>query len=138
MGTTIGIVLIVVLIALVAMSRRGQKAIETTPPVRRLSPASTQRQFHAVSLQIAESACSAAQEIAGKRFLAAAAPRIPLPECNATECKCRFIHHADRRSGAERRGSYVPSGIPNAPAYTGRERRYRGDRRGNEPQNFFT
>ena len=138
MGTTIGIVLIVVLIALVAISRRGQKATEITPPVRRLGPETTQQKFHAVSIQIAEGVCSAAKEIHGERFLAAAAPRLPLPGCDAAECKCRFIHHADRRSGIERRGHYVPSGIAGTPAYAGKERRYRGDRRGNEPQNFFT
>jgi hypothetical protein len=37
--------------------------------------------------------------MSGKRFLSGAAPKIPLPGCDVLDCKCRFIHHKDRREG---------------------------------------
>ena len=138
MGITIGSVLIVILIALITLSRRNQKAADRQPASPQRAHAGPNKQFHAVSIQAADNACAAAHGMEGKRFLAASAPRIPLAECDAPVCKCRFVHHADRRSGIERRGSYVPGGLANVPTYTGRERRYRGDRRGNEPHNLFS
>jgi hypothetical protein len=44
--------------------------------------------------------------MSGKRFLSGAAPRIPLPECDVLECKCRFVHHEDRREGDDRRNPF--------------------------------
>lgn len=139
MSITIGIVLIAVLIALIVASRRNQPATVNRPPLPNRGQSKPNTQFHAVSIHFVDSACEAAKSMTGKRFLAGAAPRIPLPECNAPECKCRFVHHDDRRSGVDRRGQYVPNGLAGNGGYTGKERRYRGDRRGgNEPQNFFT
>ena len=62
--------------------------------------------FHAVSIRFETYACEAAKALEGRRFLADAAPRLPLAECNATECKCRFVHHKDRRSGRDRRSPF--------------------------------
>lgn len=139
MSLTIGIVLIAVLIALIVISRRNKPVTVTRPPLpARSSQAKPTTRFHAVSIQFAENACEAAKNMEGKRFLAAAAPRIPLRECNVLECKCRFIHHEDRRSGIERRGQYVPNRLATAGGYDGKERRYRGDRRDNEAQNLFS
>lgn len=139
MGTTIAIVLTVILIALLFVSRRHKATMTNTrPPLPGRDPAKPAGQFHAVSIQFADSACDAAKNMEGRRFLAGAAPRIPLPGCDVLECKCRFVHHQDRRSGTERRGHYVPNSPGSAGPYSGKERRYRGDRRGNEPQNFFS
>ena len=53
--------------------------------------------YHAVSIKLDGNACEAAKAMEGRRFLATAAPRLPLPECNGLECRCHFIHHQDRR-----------------------------------------
>ena len=85
--------------------------------------------YHAVSLQYSETACDAAKAMTGRRFLATAAPRLPLPECDSLECRCRFIHHEDRRSGKDRRSPFTPA-RPSGGTGTFRvERRQNKDRR---------
>ena len=78
--------------------RRGSGDREPAPP-----PATdtTGSQFHAVSLKVGGTACDAARAMTGRRFLSAAAPKLPLPDCDVLECNCRFIHHKDRRAGRE-------------------------------------
>jgi len=86
--------------------------------------------FHAVSIKFESSACDAAKAMEGRRFLSSAAPRLPLPECNSLECRCRFAHHADRRSPKDRRSPFAASGFGDSG--TGsfqKERRERKDRR---------
>ena len=98
-------------------------------PAERSKVAHESTPYHAVSIKFAPNACEAAHAIAGKRYLSAAAPKLPLPECNVLECKCRFIHHADRRKGSDRRGE-VPRGFGgDATGEHRQERRKRPERR---------
>jgi hypothetical protein len=59
--------------------------------------------FHAVSVVPAEGCCSAVNSIKFQRFLSDEAPGLPLADCAAEDCRCRYIHHTDRRSGARDR-----------------------------------
>lgn len=59
--------------------------------------------FHAVSIEPLQSSCNAARSIKAQRFLSEGTPSLPLAKCDATQCQCRYIHHADRRSGARDR-----------------------------------
>lgn len=59
--------------------------------------------FRAVSIQICPQACAAAKKIRDKRFLSHQAPMLPLNDCNVKDCKCKFVHHNDRRSHDDRR-----------------------------------
>ena len=94
---------------------------------RRISPVQKDRaRYHAVSIKPGAYACSAANEIAGQRFLAADAPNLPLPGCDAAECECHFTHHNDRRTGKDRRSPFTSGGVA---AATGT---YAGERRGGE------
>lgn len=101
------------------------------------SSASTKKRktsaFHAVSIKYSENACDAAKAMTGRRFLATAAPRLPLPECDSLECRCKFAHHDDRRTGRDRRSPFA------AKHYAGdgtgsheKERREKQDRRKSE------
>lgn len=65
--------------------------------------------YHAVSIKFQKDACNAAKAMAGRRFLATAAPKLPLPDCDAAACACRFAHHDDRRSGKDRRSPFSPT-----------------------------
>ena len=65
-------------------------------------------QFHAVSILPGAHCCDAAKKMVGHRFLSAGAPRLPLGNCDETECSCKFIHHRDRRSGDDRRSPFRP------------------------------
>ena len=139
MGVTLSIVFAVILVAIIVKLRRKDT---TTSRIRPLpagyDPAKTGSQFHAVSLQFNDSACEAAKATAGKRFLASAAPRIPLPECDVAECNCRFNHHKDRRRGADRRGRIPENMLATTGRYAGKERRFRERRKDDEPEDFFS
>ncbi|RKZ88491.1 MAG: hypothetical protein DRQ39_02400 [Gammaproteobacteria bacterium] len=63
--------------------------------------------FRAVSIQICPQACAAAKNIRDKRFLSHQAPMLPLADCNVKDCKCKFVHHNDRRSHDDRRFASV-------------------------------
>ena len=103
-------ILIVVLLAAVWwMIRKRRESVDAVPaPQLRQKPKTTE--FHAVSITYSGQACKAASELSGRRFLATAAPRLPLPECDVLECKCRFAHHDDRRSNKDRRSPFGPRG----------------------------
>jgi len=83
------------------------------------------------------SSCQAAKDLEDRRFLSGAAPRIPLPDCDAAECKCKFVHHKDRRSGEDRRNS-LGKGLSSPE--TGKhqvEQRKRRERREDPPESIF-
>jgi hypothetical protein len=47
-------------------------------------------------------ACQAALACKGKRFLSSEAPRLPLKQCDAARCDCRYRHFPDRRGEPRR------------------------------------
>ena len=56
--------------------------------------------FAAVTIVAARECCSAVQELAGEKILAAKAPRLPLDDCTSpSSCQCRFKKLSDRRDG---------------------------------------
>lgn len=82
--------------------------------------------YHAVSVKPPlVGACMAAQRCAGKRFLSTEAPTLPLAQCDAASCQCRYRHHEDRRS--ESRRIMDTNGLSRA--WNGAERRRSGGRR---------
>ena len=109
--TLLGIVLVLLIVWLVMRQRRY--TAEANAPAPKTDPAKTA--YHAVSIKFEANACNAAKAMTGRRFLASAAPRLPLADCDALECRCRFAHHDDRRTGKDRRSpfgarGYSPSG----------------------------
>ncbi|MGA2396600.1 MAG: hypothetical protein ABSG30_00845 [Steroidobacteraceae bacterium] len=58
--------------------------------------------WHAVVIVPGAGHCKAAESAKGRRFLSAEAPLLPLRECDAAACTCKYRHHEDRR-GASRR-----------------------------------
>ncbi len=118
---------------LIVRLRQGAKADSATTPAR----ASTNNSaFHAVSIKYSSNACKAASELAGRRFLATAAPKLPLAGCDLMECNCRFIHHKDRRLDKERRSPFAPSGFGGGTGNYEREMRSGKDRRSNDHEDF--
>ena len=53
--------------------------------------------WRAVSVVATDECCQAAKQCAGTRYLIADVPRLPLPECTATHCACKYRHYEDRR-----------------------------------------
>lgn len=93
--------------------------------------------YHAVSLRLGKTACRAAAELEGERFLSASAPRLPLADCDAAECDCRFVHHEDRRSGTDRRDPFGSGGIVAGTGNFEEERRKGRDRRDDDEEEYY-
>lgn len=90
---------LVVIAAFVALYWYGTKSVAHLP-------AETRQQtnpFHAVTVKYRKDACDAVRQLEAKRFLAKEAPRLPLPDCTAKNCGCRFVHYDDRRDNEDRR-----------------------------------
>jgi len=86
--------------------------------------------YHAVSIALEQNACDAAKSMTGRRFLSDAAPQLPLPDCDALECRCIFTHHQDRRENRDRRSPFAASGFSGSVTESHqKERRARKDRR---------
>ena len=75
-------------------------------------------------------ACDAVNAIADQRFLDRdkATPRLPLSDCDAMKCRCKYANHEDRREdeGDQRQPGSLQSDLYDR---TGRESR-RGNKRG--------
>lgn len=126
----LGVLLVLTVAWLVVRVRHNKKAAKTEA----LPKTPNYGQFHSVAIKYSENACDAAKAMTGRRFLANAAPKLPLPECDFLECRCNFAHFDDRREGRDRRSPFAPA---NASGMTGRhkiERRERNDRRKNSGQ----
>jgi hypothetical protein len=54
--------------------------------------------FHAVSIGPAPGSCAVAQSMRSQRYLSEEAPSLPLVNCTASQCQCRYMHYPDRRS----------------------------------------
>ena len=90
--------------------------------------------YHGVSVVPEKLGCSGAQAIRERRYLAREAPRLPLPNCDAATCHCRYSHFDDRRAGERRRINAVQRGL-----YSGtgnRDHRDKRDRRGARASGF--
>jgi hypothetical protein len=132
-----GIVAVVILLLAYVFIHRPKKKPNDRPTERREISSQTDPAFHAVSLKFPANACNAAKAMDDRRFLSTAAPRIPLPECDATECRCRFVHYKDRRSGDDRRDAYAQGfGAGSSGTYE-KEQRKSSDRRDEPPDDVF-
>ena len=108
MGLSIGIAALLIVALVFLFFRPKRAAPDKRPAAKRPVEAADTGEFHAVSIKYTSGACAAARNLKGKRFLSSAAPRIPLPDCDVLDCKCRFLHHKDRRDGEDRRDAYAP------------------------------
>ena len=107
MDTVLTILILILLVGWLYL-RRGQRQGPATSVDRR--PKSGNTAYHSVSILYSATACTAARELEGRRFLADAAPRLPLPECDMTNCECRFVHYQDRRATQDRRSTFTAAG----------------------------
>ena len=131
---------IALLIIWLYLRRRQAKRLELELEAdrRQRRKAAAKTSYHAVSIRIDGSACEAAKALSGTRLLSNQAPMLPLPECDAAECNCRFAHHDDRRSGKDRRTPFGSGGMAAATGRYEQERRQGSDRRRRaESEEFF-
>lgn len=120
---------LVLLIIIAAAALRRQQSLAQSGASRSSPPlADGSGRFHAVSIRFGANPCHKARHLHGQRFLSEAAPRLPMDGCDATDCDCRFVHHADRRTGGDRRSPFQ-SGFGGSALRVEENRRARPDRR---------
>lgn len=123
-------ILLILAIAWLVIRIRGNKstgAKNSNKPAAKVRGA-----YHAVAIKYSENACDAAKAMTGRRFLSSAAPRLPLPECDYTDCRCQFAHYDDRRAGRDRRSPFAPAGPTGNSGSYQKDRRQKQDRRKGE------
>ncbi len=136
MNVAFSIIAIIILVVSILLFRRTRATTKKRPPdPDRLGKVQRDTRFHAVSLENLSGACAAAYAIQGERFLPDAAPRIPLPECDAPVCNCVYVRQNDRRLSRTRRQRWTGSIGDLGGAM--KEQRDGGERRGNDPENYF-
>jgi hypothetical protein len=128
MKLIIGIVILIIGVFLFLRTRGRRAPIDEAAKAELRDTARLKAEFHAVSIRPGTFACKAARELEGERFLSGTAPRIPLPDCDASDCSCRFVHHDDRRTSDDRRSPF-PSTIGLDLGSTAQDQRSDNDRR---------
>jgi len=106
MGMTGAIIVLIVLVALYMFAKLRRPPASPQSRSSESKPLDSTQEFHAVSIKLSGSACPAAHEQKGKRFLSSAAPKLPLSDCTSANCQCRFVHHKDRRTRDDRRNPF--------------------------------
>jgi hypothetical protein len=107
--------------ALWLVSRRDPAPKQPPPAARKKAGG----RFSAVEIRPRGSACAAAHQLKGRRFLAKNAPTLPLRECAADRCACTFSKLRDRRTDTRR----LEHGGLSAAMFLTKNRRDKRDRR---------
>jgi hypothetical protein len=81
--------------------------------------------FGAVEIRVRSGACQGARSLEGQRLLAKEAPALPLSDCTAAQCSCKFAKWSDRRAEGRR----LEHGGLAASIFLANNRRTRRDRR---------
>jgi hypothetical protein len=97
--------------------------VELRNPDERQPRRPRSRRFRAVSIVPMDgtSCCPACDALAARRFLLREAPKLPLADCVASACTCRYRHHSDRRRVNP--GRRVRDFGQSQPLYDGHEQR---------------
>lgn len=125
------VLILALLIAIWWLMRKRRETVSENEASNIRRPAAN-TEFHAVSIKFSDPVCAAARELTGRRFLATAAPKLPLHNCDVLECTCRFLHHKDRRANKDRRNPFGPSGLGGGTGAFDSEQRDGTDRRKND------
>lgn len=134
MKIVIGIIAIVVVILWVARNRQSESSKAKPQSRAGVLKMTDTSKFHAVSIKFSSSACEAAKAMDGRRILSSQSPTIPLPECDAADCDCRFVHYSDRRGRSDRRDSYRNSAGGGSGNIKDEKRHRLRDRRSDDPE----
>ena len=126
---TYALALIALLLIWLWVRRRQAKQLEVALKADRTRSVSKNTAYHAVAIRADGNCCDAARRLQGTRFLSTEAPPLPLPDCDAAECTCRFAHYNDRRSGKDRRTPFGAGGFATGSGRYEEERREGKDRR---------
>ena len=109
-------------------SRKPSRKPSQKPTMRTGQAPVQNNKFQSVTVTTSGLSCKAARALAGRRFLCAEAPLLPLAGCDrAGSCECRYQRFSDRREGP-RRGSEGALPTPGHGAPLGEQRGNQGRR----------
>ena len=110
----IAVMLVAVLLIIPRIFRKPPASSRAKQKLSSSESGSEVSQWRAVRIAPGLMSCSAVQKLARTRFLASNSPSLPLQNCSQRECKCKYVHLDDRRSGGDRRvelgelGAFLP------------------------------
>ena len=98
--TVIALAIVAVAIVWLVSNRfgRSQKTLPTSSLANR-----SDTQWRAVKIAPGLICCGAAGRLTDQVFLSKEAPQLPLDGCTEKDCRCKYVHMDDRRSGGDRR-----------------------------------
>jgi len=96
------VAVIMLVTALVMLQIVKKKPAASTGPSKP-QPTTESSQFASVRLRCDNHACGSAIEMRDQVFLASEAPTLPLTNCDATHCQCKYAKASDRRATEGRR-----------------------------------
>lgn len=85
--------------------------------------------YKSVSIHPGENACAAAKKFGNRRLLVSEAPTLPLRNCSAKSCNCKFLSYGDRRSWLTNRRTNARKVTPIASLFSRGNRRKGAERR---------
>ncbi len=135
----IGLITVIAFGAGFMLRSRGQTPQEHSRQKHQKTKTNTRAQhtprgpYAAVSVNPCNTPCAAALDTSNLRYLASAAPSLPLSGCNQSSCQCSFTHHQDRRGNRNedrRIGIGLQTELYGASGETNRREKQRGRRAG--------
>lgn len=90
---------------ILAILRRGQAAKSESDEAKKSEPGSRFRGVEIIPDE--DGCCGAVADLAGKRMLSHEVPKLPLPDCTAAECRCKYELFDDRRTDVRRAADEV-------------------------------
>lgn len=112
-------ILVVVVVMVFRVATRQGKPAKPKRSQSRVSAASqrdrSSTQWRAVKIAPGLICCAASGKLAGRVFLSTESPPLPLDGCDEKDCRCKYVHLADRRDGGDRRielgelGAFFPA-----------------------------
>lgn len=88
--------------------------------------------FRAAEIEFEDCACDAVKTLQGRRFLVSEVPRIPVPDCDKTNCQCSYVRYSDRRLWSEDRRAFFGLNTSHYIQGDSKERRKLQDRRADQ------
>jgi hypothetical protein len=116
-------------------SRKNQKKSAARSKVSERRALNPDTAFRCVEIRTSTTACLAARNYRGQKFLMENAPVLPLNACTNHVCDCRFVRYNDRRAGDRRSSFGIASEIleNSQMIAAGNDRRSSNDRRKSMP-----
>ena len=96
------ILLLILVVAVPISFRCWQRMSARARPKRASVITAAKPEFSAVKVAVDLNCCQAVRDMSKQAFLTNSAPSLPVPECDAMSCRCRYTYLEDRREGERR------------------------------------